>query len=120
MEIKLNIKSVGFRYGTSGWLKNQIENGKIWFEESNDYYIPLWDSYNIAGNIRTHGLIICDGKNSALIAYRNIDGEYKYNVDDALGSEPYSYWYLNLTEAAKDILRSICAEWIEKVEAEEQ
>ena len=120
MEIKVNIKSVGTRYGTSGWLKEQIERGKIRFEESNDCYIPFWSCYDRADNIRTHGLVMRDDKNSALIAYRNAEGEYRYNISDALGSEPYSHWCLSLTEAAKDSLRTICEEWIEKVESEEQ
>lgn len=120
MDICVNIKSIGVRYGTSGWLKDQIESGKIRFEESNDYYIPFWSSYDTVSCIRTHGLIMRDDKNSALIAYRNADGEYRYNINDALGCEPYSHWCLSLTEAAKDSLRTICEEWIEKVESEEQ
>lgn len=121
MEIKVNIKSVGLRHGTSGWLKNQIESEKIWFEESNDYYIPIWSPYwDPYRNIKTHGLVIRDGKNSALIAYRNTEGEYVYNVSASLGSGEFSHWPLNLTEAAEDSLREICKKWVEKMELEEQ
>ena len=119
MEIKVNIKSLGFRYGTSGWLKNQIDNGNIWFEESNDYYIPIWSS--CIPQVKTHGLVMRDDKNCALIAYRNFNGEYKYNIDEALGDDEYiNYWCLNLTEVAKDILCTICKDWIAKMELEEQ
>lgn len=116
MDIKVNIKAAGYRYGTSGWLKNQIESKKIWFEESNNYYIPIWSFDNTLGNVKTHGLVIRDNGNSALIAYRNIEGDYKYNISNSLGNDEFSHWHLNLTEAAKDILCTICEEWIAKME----
>lgn len=112
MKIVIDIKSVGIRYGTVGWLKNQISSGEIWFEESNNYYVPIWDSYNVEERTLTHGLVIRDNKHSALIAYRNMDGGYKYNVKAALGCSPEAHWCLNLTAAAQGALEEICEEWI--------
>lgn len=117
MNINVNIKNIGCRYGTVGWLREQLESKSIWLEESNNYYIPTWGACEY-DDIKTHGLVIRDGKHSALIAYRDDEGDYVYNVSEALGCTPYSHWCLNLTEAAKDALREICKAWIEKVESE--
>lgn len=122
MDITINIKNSGFNYGTSGWLKNQIETGEISFEESNNYYLPLWaDNYN-GSNILTHCLIMKskDEKNNARIAFRNIKSTYEHNVSHALNSSEYSDWQLNLTKAAKNIIVDICDKWIDSQDEESE
>ena len=116
MELTINIKNLGFNYGTSGWLKNQIETGEISFEESNDYYLPMWaDNYN-GSNTLTHSLIMKskDGKNHARIAFRSGKSVYEHNVTHALKGSEFADWQINLTSAAINILVDICDKWIDK------
>ena len=119
MEVIVNIKEIGSRYGTVGWMREQLENGTIQLKESNNYFLPYWSNTR-SSKIKTHGLVIYDSDHSALIAYRELDGTYECDIENALGDKPYSHWCLNLTKAAKEALREICERWIEKVEASEE
>lgn len=115
MNTTINIKAIGVKFGTVGWLKQQLESGELILEESNDYYIPIWSNCYIPVPIKTHGLIIRDksGKNSALLAYRTLDGDYKYNISAPLSADEFAHWPMALTDAAKDALRDICSAWID-------
>lgn len=110
MNLEIRIKNVGVRYGTVGWLKSQLESGELLLEESNNFYLPGGGC-----RIHTHGLIIRDktSENSALLAYRNVDGRYRESVANALGDDArVSHWPMNLTAAAVDALEDICIAWI--------
>jgi hypothetical protein len=115
MNTTVKIKAVGERYGTVGWLRESINSGKLVFEESNSYYIPPWSNDDVPPKTQTHGLIIRDAKNenNALLAYRNMSGSYKYNVNRALDESQFAHWPLPLTSAAIEALESICEAWIE-------
>lgn len=114
MKTTINIKSIGKRYGTVGWLKQQFEEGNIILEESNNFYIPWWSNGCIPYT-QTHGLVMRDkeDKHSVLIAYRNMDGEYKYAVQKAIKDTEFSHWTLALTDAAIEVLEAICDKWID-------
>ena len=117
MKINVEIKPVGNRYGTAGWLQKQISTCKIRFRESNTFYIPPWSTCGSVPKVQTHGLVIYDdNEHSALIAYRTCDGIYECNVEKALGNDVNSHWCLNLTKAAINVIKRICISWIKKVQ----
>jgi hypothetical protein len=108
MKTNIEIKSVGKAQGTVGWLKSQIESGKIVFEESNSYYIP-------PTNIVTHSLIMKNNKgDGSLIAYRDFNGEYITAEDDGTLDMTYDGCQtdINFTDAAKSVIFQIAQKWI--------
>lgn len=124
MNLNINIKKVGFKYGTIGWLRNAIATGDIILYEANSWYIPIWGNDYGHSKILTHGLVISDKekKNNALLAYRKINGEYGYSVKNALAEDDFGHWALCLTDAAINALENICEAWMEiqEQETEEQ
>jgi len=123
--MEVRIKNIGVKSGTVGWLKNQLESGELILEESNSYYIPIWDQAcdwsRGTDKIVTHGLVLREKNKAdgALIAYRGIDGEYVYNVNSAIGIEPYAHLKMLLTEAAVKALEQVCLLWIAEQKSEE-
>lgn len=109
MNININIKSIGYNVGTSGWLKAQLESGAakiseglstksknhgLWLHYDNNgpkqVCIAIWDQYSLGGEF------------SKYTPCQHDENDFDYDI---------------FTPAVKRALRRVALSWCEEVSA---
>jgi hypothetical protein len=114
MDVQVQIKGIGYKRGTSGWLADGLRSGKI----------TIYESISKSGK---HALYIKDGDQAAVCLAiwdimdfaRYADAEVAQYIDYA----PNDNWaevdaLLALTEAASDALQALAQGWCNQVKSE--
>jgi len=121
MDVK--IKSIGWNQGTSGWLKSEIEAGRMWFAEgvskSGRHGLYL---YRKLENGKTEGQPMAL-YNPYDLSNAECQGSEEYQVLDMTGctGSPRSTGnYYDLTPAAIRSVQAVAEQWCEKRNSERE
>lgn len=106
--MQINIKSIGYKVGTSGWIKEQLTTGVARINEGlskKDQKHGLWLHYDNSG-----------AKQVCLAIWDQHDiGSGLYEITDDFGGNPT--WEI-LTPAVQAMLTSVAKQWTNELNAE--